>query len=102
MKKHALITAAGLSACLLSAAPAQAGLFDALGLTGSSNIDHQPVTLQAGDAIPGRYIVTLDPALPDLLGLGDLTAGIQSLLMAVGGGEVVHVYQTALTGAALA
>ncbi|MBJ6137174.1 S8 family peptidase [Marinobacter litoralis] len=102
MKKHALITAAGLSACLLSAAPAHAGLFDALGLTESTNDASQSVTLQAGDAIPGRYIVTLDPALPELLGLGDLTAGIQSLLMAVGGGEVVHVYQTALTGAALA
>ncbi|MBR9871319.1 MAG: S8 family peptidase [Gammaproteobacteria bacterium] len=102
MKKHALITAAGLSACLLSTTPAQAGLFDTLGLNGSANTSGQTVTLQAGDAIPGRYIVTLDPALPDLLGLGDLTAGIQSLLMAVGGGEVVHVYQTALTGAALA
>ncbi|MEP3564013.1 MAG: S8 family serine peptidase, partial [Marinobacter sp.] len=102
MKKHALITAASLSACLLSAAPVQAGLFEALGLTGSTAEANQSVTLQAGDAIPGRYIVTLDPALPELLGLGDLTAGIQSLLMAVGGGEVLHVYQTAMTGAALA
>ncbi|MFV8570372.1 S8 family peptidase [Marinobacter sp. SBS5] len=102
MKKHALITAASLSVCLLSAAPAQAGLFDTLGLSSSANTSNQTVTLQAGDAIPGRYIVTLAPALPELLGLGDLTAGIQSLLFAVGGGEVLHVYQTALTGAALA
>lgn len=87
------------SAALLAVSPAQAGLLEG-SATGSDESGHVS-TLQAGDVLPGRYIVRLDPALPDLLGVPDLRAGVEALLVAVGGGESVHLYQTALTGAAV-
>lgn len=56
----------------------------------------------AGDVIPGRFILTLDPALPELLNTAGLGAGVQQLLTAVGGGELLHLYEHAFTGAAVA
>lgn len=56
----------------------------------------------AGDVIPGRFILTLDPALPELLNTAGLGAGVQQLLTAVGGGDLLHLYEHAFTGAAVA
>ena len=56
----------------------------------------------AGDVIPGRFILTLDPTLPELLNVSGLQAAVQQLLTATGGGEVLHLYDTAFTGAAVA
>ncbi|WP_417531028.1 S8 family peptidase [Marinobacter lipolyticus] len=72
-----------------------------LGLTAGSTEETTQQELQPGDVLPGRYILTLDPQLPELLGLADLQTGVESLLLAVGGGEILHLYSTALTGAAV-
>ncbi len=87
-----------ISATLLASIPAHAGLL------GSSDSDdtEQESTIQAGDILHERYIVQLDPQLPSILGVASLQAAVDSLLVAVGGGETIHLYQTALTGAALA
>ncbi|MEX2473627.1 S8 family peptidase [Marinobacter sp.] len=71
------------------------------GLTGGSQDETSQEALQPGDVLPGRYIITLDPELPGLLGLADLRAGVESLLLAVGGGDILHLYNAALTGAAV-
>lgn len=90
------LTATCLSAALVAAMPAQAGLLD-----GETEQTGSEATLQAGDIVPGRYILRLDPELPNLLGVADLEAGVNAILVAVGGGELLHLYQTALTGAAV-
>ncbi|MBD3655195.1 MULTISPECIES: S8 family peptidase [Marinobacter] len=93
-----MLSATCLSAALLAATPAQAGLFD--GVLNDDTLA-SPEAVKVGDVVPGRYIVTLDPALPQLLGLADLRAGVNALLQAVGGGSIVHLYQSAMTGAAV-
>ncbi|MCH8498432.1 MAG: S8 family peptidase [Marinobacter sp.] len=100
--------AAGLTATLVIAPnlshASLFGSFKSLTQTVTAPLTSSPEAepeLQAGDLIPNRYIVTLDPALPQLLGLGDLAGAVQSLLTAVGGGELLHLYEHALTGAAL-
>ncbi|SFM92387.1 S8 family peptidase [Marinobacter pelagius] len=90
------LTATCLSVALVAAMPAQAGLLD-----GETEQTGSEATLQAGDIVPGRYILRLDPELPNLLGVADLEAGVNAILVAVGGGELLHLYQTALTGAAV-
>jgi subtilisin family serine protease len=89
----------GFTLSVLLAAPAFAELSDGVGLTGTSEASES--ALQPGDRIPGRYILTLDPLIPDMLGLADLQASVESLLVAVGGGDILHVYRTAMTGAAV-
>jgi len=93
------LTAACLSLTLAAAMPAQAGLLG--GLSGEEEGSGNEQVLQAGDIVPGRYIVRLDPELPGLIGVADLRAGVDALMAAVGGGELRHLYQTALTGAAI-
>ncbi|NIV36337.1 MAG: subtilisin, partial [Anaerolineae bacterium] len=75
------------------------GLLD--GLAGGSEASGEERTVQAGDVLPGRYIVRLAPDLPELLGVSDLRAGVETILVAVGGGQLRHLYQSALTGAAV-
>ncbi|MDX1589011.1 MAG: S8 family peptidase [Oleiphilaceae bacterium] len=58
-------------------------------------------SLTVGDAIPGRYILTLDPDIEKLLGVGGLDESIQTLLGAVGGGDLLHTYRSALKGFAV-
>ena len=89
----------GFTLSVLLAAPAFAELSDGVGLTGTSEASES--ALQPGDRIPGRYILTLAPSIPDMLGLADLQASVESLLVAVGGGDILHVYRTAMTGAAV-
>lgn len=89
----------GMTACLLVTAPASADLWGSGGLAGSAETTEN--TLQPGDSLPGRYILTLDPELPDILGLAGLKASVESLLVAAGGGEILHLYRTAMTGAAV-
>ncbi|MCG7198968.1 S8 family peptidase [Marinobacter pelagius] len=93
------LTAACLSTLLAATLPAQAGLLD--GLAGGSEASGEERTVQAGDVLPGRYIVRLAPDLPELLGVSDLRAGVETILVAVGGGQLRHLYQSALTGAAV-
>lgn len=92
-------TTIGLTVCFLAASPAFAGLSDHLNLIDSTETAES--TLQPGDSLPGRYILTLDSSIPDLLGVADLKASVESLLVAVGGGDVLHLYRTAMTGAAV-
>ncbi|WP_225316475.1 MULTISPECIES: S8 family peptidase [Marinobacter] len=94
-----ITTTIGFSACLLAAAPAWSGLLDHAGLTDSTEASEP--TLQPGDPLHGRYILTLDSSIPDMLGLADLQASVESLLLAVGGGDILHLYRTAMTGAAV-
>lgn len=97
-----ILPAACLGVALAASAPAIHGsLLGGLGFTGESSDETGQQVLQPGDVLPGRYIVTLNPELPDLLGLADLQAGVESLLLAVGGGEILHLYSSALTGAAV-
>ncbi len=94
--------AAPLAITLASAPLAHAGpLADLTGpLLGQP--DTSATAPAAGDVIPGRFIVTLDPALPNLLNVSDLKAGVEQLLTATGGGDLLHLYDTAFTGAAVA
>ncbi|MEQ9544602.1 MAG: S8 family peptidase [Marinobacter sp.] len=94
-----MLPAVCLGVSLVASAPALHG--GLLGLTGNTTEESTQQELKAGDVLPGRYILTLDPQLPDLLGLADLQASVQSLLLAVGGGDILHLYSTALTGAAV-
>lgn len=94
------ITTTGIAVCFFTAAPAYAGLPDYDGLTDS--VETSTTTIQPGDSLPGRYILTLDASIPDMLGLADLQASVESLLLAVGGGDILHLYRTAMTGAAVA
>lgn len=55
----------------------------------------------AGQVLENRYIVSLSPNLPGLLGLASFKDSVQSLLTAVGGGDLIHLYQHALSGAAV-
>jgi len=94
-----ITTTIGFAVCVLAAAPAWSGLLETAGLTDSTETSEP--ALQPGDPLNGRYIVTLDSSIPDMLGLADLQASVESLLVAVGGGEVLHLYRTAMTGAAV-
>ncbi len=90
-------------AITLAAAPlAHAGpLSDLAGpLLGQTEVSGAAAS--AGDVIPGRFILTLDPALPTLLNTSSLETAVQQLLTATGGGELLHLYNTAMTGAAVA
>lgn len=89
----------GFTVCFLAVAPAYAGLVNDAGLPAST--ETTAPALQPGDSLPGRYILTLDSAIPDMLGLSDLQASVESLLLAVGGGDILHLYRTAMTGAAV-
>jgi len=94
-----------VTAPLMVAFPAHGGLLGAIGLGGSEDTAYtaeETENLSAGDKLPGRYIVRLDPDIADLVGLGSLQTSVQSLLTAVGGGELLHLYEHALTGAAVA
>ncbi|TVP55599.1 MAG: S8 family peptidase [Halomonadaceae bacterium] len=100
--KH--ISQISLLALALASAPVHAGLFGNLKSLVSEpepTVEEVPEALKAGDPLPERYILTLDPALPSLLGLNNLESSIQSLLVAVGGGDLLHTYRTAMTGAAV-
>ncbi len=92
-----------LGLALAASAPVLHGsLLGGLGLIGNdepeSSVDE---SLKPGDVLPGRYIITLDDRIPEMLGLASVRASVESLLNAVGGGEVLHLYGTALTGAAV-
>lgn len=90
-------------AITLAAAPlAHAGLLSDQNGPLPGQADTLSAAPAAGDVIPGRFILTLDPALPSLLNTAGLDAGVQRLLTAVGGGELLHVYDSAFTGAAVA
>ncbi|MCK7551401.1 S8 family peptidase [Marinobacter goseongensis] len=98
-----LIPSMCLGLALAASAPMLHGsLLGGLGLLGigepEPSVDE---SLKPGDLLPGRYIITLDSRIPELLGLPSLQASVESLLSAVGGGEVLHLYGTALTGAAV-
>lgn len=58
-------------------------------------------SLSPGDPIPGRYILTLDPAIAKMLGVSNLDESIQTLLGAVGGADLLHTYRSALSGFAV-
>ena len=94
-----ITTTIGFTACILAATPAWSGMLEAAGLTESTETSEP--TLQPGDPLDGRYILTLDSSIPDILGLADLQASVESLLLAVGGGDILHLYRTAMTGAAV-
>lgn len=94
-----ITTTIGFAVCVLAVAPAWSGLLETAGLTDSTETSEP--ALQPGDPLNGRYIVTLDSSIPDMLGLADLQASVESLLLAVGGGEILHLYRTAMTGAAV-
>lgn len=92
----------GFTACLLVSVPVYSDLTDSDGLTGSEDSTAtSELMLQPGDTLTGRYILTLDPSIADMLGLTDLQASVESLLTAVGGGDILHLYGTAITGAAV-
>ncbi|MDV3502925.1 S8 family peptidase [Marinobacter sp. M-5] len=98
-----LIPSMCLGLALAASAPMLHGsLLGGLGLLGigepEPSVDE---SLKPGDLLPGRYIITLDSRIPELLGLPSLQASVESLLSAVGGGEVLHLYGAALTGAAV-
>lgn len=90
---------AALASALLAVAPltADAGLLSGL-LNGGAQ---EPAEEQADNrAIPQRYIVTVDPSLSSILGVGGpLLAGIEQLLNAVGGGKVLYLYENVMSGA---
>lgn len=98
MKTKTLI-ASCLSACLLSPLSVQAGLFD--GLSESDATSVRESALQPGDVIAGRYIVTLSENLPAMIGVSGLRNSVEALLQGVGGGGIIHLYKTAMTGAAV-
>ncbi|MDX5388231.1 MAG: S8 family peptidase, partial [Marinobacter sp.] len=89
------------AAIVLSTTPlhAQASLLSGL-LGTSSTTESTSTTASTENTIAQRYIVTVDPTLPSLLGVGgDLSAGIQALLTAVGGGNILFLYENVMTGA---
>lgn len=97
-----ITTTIGFTACFLISVPAYSGLSDSGGLTGSEEpVETSEIALQPGETLPGRYILTLDASIPDMLGLPGLQTSVESLLTAVGGGDILHLYQTAITGAAV-
>lgn len=89
------LIAALATASLLSSAPTHASLFQ-----GSDN-QADATEAVAGQVIEGRYIVTLSPNLPDLLGLATFEDSVAALVTAVGGGDLIHLYQHAISGAAV-
>lgn len=94
-----ITTTIGLTVCCLTAAPAWSGLLGDSGQTAETETTE--TTLQPGDLLNGRYILTLDTSIADMLGLADLQASVEALLLAVGGGDILHLYQSAMTGAAV-
>lgn len=99
MTWRALVGAVG-AAAMLSASPAHTSLLNNL-LNDTTTLVSDLVTetgLLPGDSIDDHYIVMLDPAITDLLGVVGLDQAIATVLATVGGGEVTHVYEHALTG----
>lgn len=96
--------APGAIALILAAAPLHT---DASLLSGLLGPSPQPEATEPSgqlatteNTIAQRYIVTVDPTLPSLLGVGGgLSSGIEALLTAVGGGNILFVYEHAMTGA---
>lgn len=86
-----LLIAATLSGVLMAPAHASTLLNEVL----------SPVAEPAGQAIADQYIVELSPDAAGLLGLDSIAAVAQTLLAGVGGGEVLHVYEHALSGFAV-
>ncbi|KPQ29126.1 MAG: subtilase family serine protease [Marinobacter excellens HL-55] len=94
-------TAASAVALVLAAAPlsAQAGLFSKLFSKPSQPVQEE-VSEAPDNTIAQRYIVTVDPSLSSILGVsGGLVGGIEQLLSAVGGGNILFVYQNVMQGA---
>ncbi|KXO07028.1 MULTISPECIES: S8 family peptidase [Marinobacter] len=89
------------AAIVLSTAPLHTHASLLSGLLGtSSTTEPTSTTASTENTIAQRYIVTVDPTLPSLLGVGgDLSAGIQALLTAVGGGNILFLYENVMTGA---
>lgn len=88
----------------LAGAPlaAEAGLFSTL-LSGASSTEQaQSSQPEPASVIPQRYILTVEPQIASILGLNDgLLAGVQHLLTAVGGGELLFLYESVFQGAAV-
>ena len=103
--KRRIIPAVCLGLGLTVAMPALHGsLLGGLGVIGGDGAGgnaSEAEALRPGDVLPGRYIITVDERLPELLGLATLQGSVESLLLAVGGGDILHLYSTALTGAAI-
>ncbi|WP_138435171.1 S8 family peptidase [Marinobacter shengliensis] len=79
---------------------AEAGLFSRLFSAPSQPVQQEEVVEAADNTIPQRYILTVEPTLPSLLGVtGGLVGGIEQLLSAVGGGNILFVYQNVMQGA---
>ena len=108
--KWNVMPGAAAVALLMGTLPVHAGLIGSL--TGAVNEVTAPVTnlatdlvestgLLPGDAITDQYIVMLDPNITGLLGALDLDQAIATLLATVGGGDVLHTYEHALTGMAV-
>lgn len=108
--KWNVMPGAAAVALLMGTLPVHAGLIGSL--SGAVNEVTAPVTnlatdlvdstgLLPGDAISDQYIVMLDPNITGLLGALDLDQAIATLLATVGGGDVLHTYEHALTGMAV-
>lgn len=57
-----------------------------------------PQVINADGTIPDQYIVTLKPVLNSLLKPLNLEQQVQAVLSSVGGGEVLSIYDTVLSG----
>lgn len=87
-----------LALSLAASGPLQA---ETLSLVPESQETNGSSELQVGDALPGHYIVRLDPEIGQVLNVPDLAAAVETLLVGVGGGEASHIYDHAMTGAAV-
>jgi subtilisin family serine protease len=85
------LLAAALGTALLPAAQASSLLNDPL----------RPVGTLTGQLLADQYIVELSPEALSLLGVSSVAGVAQTLLAGVGGGEVLHVYEHALSGFAV-
>ena len=91
------------TAPVLALSMAASGLLQAetLSLLPEPEAQNDVSELQAGDALPGQYIVKLDPEVGQILNVPDLAAAVETLLVGIGGGEASHIYDHAMTGAAV-
>lgn len=99
-KRSSLTISAGCIAAVLSATsvPTHAGLFSSLLKKPSSNpvVEESDTTISLMEQ---RYIVTLSPSINTILNVsGGVSAALDRLLTAVGGGRTLFIYENVMQG----
>lgn len=104
LARHPKAAVASALATSLTMAPlaAEAELFSALVGPSGSPAQNQEFQPESENVIPQRYILTVEPGIASTLGLnGGVLTGVQQLLNAVGGGELLFLYESVIQGAAV-